>query len=254
MVEFVLYLYIFIVGLVIGSFLNVVIWRTPRGASVARGRSMCPACGHTLRAADLVPVASWICLRGRCRYCGVPIAARYPLVELLGGALALLCALRFGFTWATPAYFAFLCALVCLSFIDADTMEFPGVLLWALAALAVGCAFADPAESWLSRGVGFLCVSAPMALLTLLIRDCFGGGDVKLIAVCGFVLGWRRTLLAAFLAILLGGIYGAALLLMKQKKRTDHFAFGPFIALGAAAALFYGDEMIAAYLGWFGLA
>ncbi|MEA5051014.1 MAG: prepilin peptidase [Oscillospiraceae bacterium] len=253
MAEIVLYLYIFIVGAVIGSFLNVVIWRVPRGLSVAKGRSMCPSCGHTLRAADLVPVFSWLFLRGKCRYCGAPISPRYAAVELLGGGLALLCALRFGLTPAALAYFAFLCVLVCLSFIDADTMEFPGVLLWTLAGLAAACALADPAETLLSRGIGFLCVSAPMFLLTLLIPDCFGGGDVKLIAVCGFVLGWRRTLLCAFIAVVLGGIYGAALLLRRKKGRQDRFAFGPFIGVGAAAALLWGNEIIAAYLGAFGI-
>ncbi len=248
-----LYIYISIVGTVLGSFLNVVTYRVPRGVGVAKGRSFCPACGHTLRAADLVPVFSWLFLRARCRYCGARISPPYPAVELLGGALALLCFARFGLSPAALANFAFICVLICLSFIDADTMEFPGVLLWVLAALALACAFADPREDMLSRVIGFFIISAPMYLLTRAIKDCFGGGDVKLIAVCGFVLGWRRALVCAFIAVLFGGIYGAALLLGKKKGRGDRFAFGPFIGAGAAAALLYGGGIIGLYLGLFGI-
>ncbi len=245
------YLYIFLVGSVIGSFLNVVIYRVPRGISVAKGRSFCPTCGHTLGTADLVPFFSWLFLGRHCRYCGAPISARYPLVELLGGVAAVLCCLTDGFTWSALTAFAILSVIVCISFIDCDTMEIGNGMLLLLAAFSLVSALLDPSPGWLPRAIGFFAVSLPMFLLTLLIPDCFGGGDIKLMAVCGFWLGWKLALVAMFAAILTGGLWGIWLLASKNASRKSHFAFGPFLGFGVGAAYFWGDAVLRFYLNFF---
>lgn len=248
---FLLYAYIFVVGSCIGSFLNVVIYRLPKGISIAKGRSFCPNCKHSLGALDLVPFFSWIFLGGKCRYCKSPISIRYFFVEALGGVFAVISALRFGLSWGCLFAFAFFSVIICISFIDIDTLEIPnGLLLW-LVAPAVFFAFSDQSVSLAARAVGFIAISLPMFLLTIAIPDCFGGGDIKLIAVCGFLLGWKNAVLAAFIAIVSGGIYGALLLATKNATGKSRFAFGPFLCIGAAAAFLFGDKIIAFYMTFF---
>ena len=246
-----LYVYVFLAGSVLGSFLNVVIYRAPRGLSFAKGRSFCPARGHTLSAADLVPFFSWLFLGRRCRYCGAPISARYPLVELLGGVLAVLCCLHDGFTWRALAAFAVFAVILCISFIDCDTMEIGDGFLLLLAALVLAGSLLAPETGWWTRAIGFFAISLPMFLLTLLIPDCFGGGDIKFIAVCGFWLGWKLALVAMFAAILAGGLWGIWLLASKNASRKSHFAFGPFLGAGVAAAYLWGDAVLRFYLNFF---
>lgn len=248
-----LYLYCFVVGLCMGSFCNVLIYRVPRGLGIARGRSFCPACAHALAAKDLVPLFSWLFLRGKCRYCGAKIPARYPLVELLGGALAIAAPLVFG--WRLSAAVAFLagCILMTIAFIDADTQEIPDALVIALAVVAV-CAsiFTRDVPIW-QRVIGIFVVSLPMLLLNLIKPTSFGGGDIKLCAASGFLLGWQNMLAGGFLALLGGGAWGVYLLASKKKGRREHFAFGPFLAAGIYIALLLGDRLIAWYLQLFGI-
>ena len=251
--ELILYLYIFVCGCCIGSFLNVLAYRIPRRINIAKGRSFCPACGHTLAARDLVPLASWLCLRGRCRYCGARIARRYPLVELIGGLLAVEGPLVFG--WTLSALISFLagCLLLTISLIDADTQEMPDSLTLALALVAAASAILTKDVPILSRVIGLFCVSVPMVLLNLVKPTSFGGGDVKLTAAAGFLLGWQNMLVAAFLALLSGGGYGVWLLLKKRKRGQDHFAFGPFLGAGIYLSLLFGGELLSAYLNLFGI-
>ncbi|MEG0750813.1 MAG: prepilin peptidase [Oscillospiraceae bacterium] len=244
------FIYVFVVGTVVGSFLNVVIYRVPRGLSVASGRSMCPSCGHVLGAIDLIPILGWIFLKGRCRYCKSGISPRYPLVELLGGIAALACFAKHGFSCRSLFSFLFLSVIIAITFIDIDTLEIPNGLILSLGVFAVALSFCG-GVSLLSRVVGFLAVSVPMFVLALVIPDSFGGGDIKLVAVCGFALGWRFQLLAAFLAIVLGGAYGVYLLKSRKKGRKEHFAFGPFLSLGAAISMLAGDVIVPWYLGFF---
>ncbi len=244
--------YIFIVGLCVGSFMNVVAYRLPRGQSVVKGRSACPKCAHKLAAADLIPVVSRLFLRGRCRYCGAHISVRYTLVELLYGVLAAVSVWRYSLGWQALCAFAVLSLLAAIALCDADTMEIPDQLTLALALAAVTSAFAFGAPSLLSRVIGTLAVSLPLWLLTsFAVKDSFGGGDIKLFAVCGFLLGWQRLLVAAFIAIVAAGAYGCWLLATKRGSRGTRFAFGPFIAAGAAIALLCGDELISFYLQLF---
>jgi len=259
LLELLLGLIRFLLGAALFSFMNVVAWRLPRGMDPLKGRSVCPQCGHTLGAPDLVPVFSWLFLRGRCRHCGAYIPARYLLVELLGGVLALGCTWRYGAAYALPgglfgmSWAALLALAVCgillsVSLIDAETQTIPDRLNLALAVCGAVSVLLSPAD-WLPHVIGALCVSVPMFLLCLVIDGAFGGGDIKLMAGAGFFLGARLTVVAAFLGILLGGGFGALLLAAKKADRKTRFAFGPFLCIGIAAAMFFGERLADWYIG-----
>lgn len=238
-------------GACVFSFLNVIIYRLPRQKSFVRGRSFCPACGHTLKAADLVPVFSYLFLRGKCRYCGQKIGPRDTLVELGGGLLALLCAWLYRDAPAAGVtVFAFFCVLTVVAFIDADTMEIPDGCHIAILLLAVVSYFTMPGTSLLSRLIGMVCISVPMLLLALLISGAFGGGDIKLMAACGAFLGWRLVLVSALLGLLFGGLWGIYLLAAKKKGRKEQFAFGPFLCVGMLLGILFGETLIDWYMGF----
>ncbi len=249
----------FMLGAALFSFFNVVAWRVPRGKPVFAGRSACPACGAALSGWELAPVFGWLALRGRCRHCGAPIAPRYLAVELLGGALALGCRARFGadlagpfgLRWAALLALVFLGLLTAVALADAETQRIPNRLSAAAAACALPAVWLMPEITLPERAIGAVCISVPMALLCLAVPGGFGGGDIKLMAAAGLFLGWKLTLLAAFLAILAGGGYGAWLLLTKKSGPRDHFAFGPFLCGGMAAALFFGGPMLQWYFQFF---
>ncbi len=241
----------FLLGCCIFSFLNVVIYRLPKKMDFVTGRSACPFCGHALGAPDMVPVLGWVFLGGKCRYCKAGISVRYPLVELAGGIAAVLCSYHFGINPRAIIAFLFLCVLTVVSFVDMDTMEIPFSLVIAAALMGVLSVLFFPEISFVERVIGIFCVSVPLYLLTVAVPGAFGGGDIKLMAACGIFLGWKLNLLALFLGVMGGGIYGFWLLAAKRKKRTDHFAFGPFLCLGMAAALFWGEKILDWYLGFF---
>lgn len=246
-------IYVFVVGLCFGSFLNVVIWRTPQGLSFAKGRSFCPHCHHTLVWYDLIPLVSWLILRGKCRSCKEPISIRYPLIECASGVLALWCFSHYGFTWDTILVFIIALLLLAVAMIDLDTMLIPnGLLLTMLIPIIILCML-HPEVVFLDRFIGCFSIALPMYILTLLIPNCFGGGDIKLLAVCGIVLGWKLSILAIFIAILLGGFYACYLLISKKAQKSSHIAFGPYICVGVFISLLYGIDLITAYFSFFGL-
>lgn len=243
-----------ILGASLGSFLNCAAWRIARGESFLRGRSRCPDCAHTLGAAELVPVLSWLFLRGRCRWCGKKISVRYPLTELLFAALTLACFERFGITAAAARNLVFLACLFCLSLVDLDAMIIPdgclivSALIWALAAPFCGVTWGGALRA---LGAGLTYGGAVLALSLvmdrLLGKESLGGGDVKLLAVCGLYLGFAGTLFALMLACVLG-----LLLALAMKKRAGQaFPFGPALAAAAAVMLLFGDGVTAWYLGLF---
>lgn len=244
---------IFMAGASVFSFINVVAWRIPEKMDFIKGRSQCPKCGHTLKAADLIPVLSYIGLGGRCRYCRAPIKPRYLAVELLGGALALFCG---WFYLNAPAKavsaFAFLTVLTGICLIDMATMEIPDGFVIALCLVGLLSIFCYPEIGILSRAIGFVAVSVPLLIITLIIPNAFGGGDIKMMAACGIFLGVKLNLLALFFAVITGGIYGIWLLASKKADRKTQFAFGPFLAFGAALSLFAGDVLFNWYTGLLG--
>lgn len=248
---FVLYSFFFIVGSVIGSFLNVLIYRIPRKINPCKGRSFCPSCNHQLKAIDLVPVFSWLFLGRKCRYCKNVISYRYPLVEMLGGILALLSIVVLGFSLEAVIFFVTSCILLTVAYIDWDTMEIPDGLILSLLVPGVCAVFLIPDISIISRLIGLFVISVPMFIMNLIISDSFGGGDIKLCFFAGFLLGWQNMIVAAFIALVLGGIYGIYLLLTKKKGKKDHFAFGPFLSIGLIISLLCGKSLINSYLSLF---
>lgn len=246
------YLFAFAFGASVFSFGNVLAYRIPNRLDFVRGRSFCPKCAHPLSAADLVPILGFVFLRGKCRYCGERISPRYPLVEAFGGCLAVLSALVFGF--AAPALTSFFASffLTVIALIDHDTMEIPDGLVIAIAATAVLSYFVSPdGPDIVSRLIGVFAVSVPLLLLNLLVPESFGGGDIKVVAAAGFLLGWRALLVGMFLALVGGGLYGVALLARRKAGRRDHFAFGPFLSAGLIAAIYFGRTVFGAYLSLF---
>lgn len=241
--------YVWLLGACAFSFLNVVIYRVPRGMSFVKGYSHCPACGHRLRGRDMVPVVSFLLLRGRCRYCKAKVSSRDTWIELGGGVLALLCAYKIGYNLAAVTVFAFLGMLTVVAFVDIDTMEIPNGFNIALFVIGVISMVTMPGLTLLERLLGMASVSVPLLLITLAVPGAFGGGDIKLMEACGLLLGWKQSLVALFLAILTGGLYGIYLLITGRKGRKDHFAFGPFLCLGMLIAIFWGKELLTWYLG-----
>lgn len=240
----------FALGACIFSFLEVVVWRLPRHESVVKGRSHCPVCGRTLTAAELVPCVSYLMQKGKCRGCGSKIPARDFWVEVLGGACACLSAARFGGESVQAAMaFAVLGILAVVALMDMDTLEiydrFPA-LLFACGVLGLAV---FPETGLKSRIFGLLIISLPMLLLALIVPGGFGGGDIKLMAGAGFFLGFKATIVAGFIGILLGGGFGALLLALKKANRKSQFAFGPFLCIGIALALFFGDSIADWYMG-----
>lgn len=252
-IYFIIYLFIFIFGICIGSFLNVVIYRTPKGISIAKGRSYCPKCNNQLKNYDLVPIFSYLVLKGKCRFCSNKISIRYPIVELFTGIIFIICFMCFGFNLEAVIASGVSCILITISLIDFDTMEIPNGLIIALIPFIIISLFVFDINI-ISRLIGFFVISLPMYVLTLFIKDSFGGGDIKLIAVCGFLLGFKCTLLAMFIAILLGGTLGIYLMVSKKANKGSHIPFGPYICVGVFISFLYGNNIIDWYLKLFNLA
>jgi leader peptidase (prepilin peptidase)/N-methyltransferase len=232
----------FLFGLVVGSFLNVCIWRLPREESIVRPGSHCPACGAALGARDLVPVLSWLVLRGKCRFCGAKISPRYPAVELLTGALFVWCFLRFGLSSQLAPALIFSAFLVAITFIDLDHQIILDGMLALLATAGLGLGL------WLGQ-LGFVDMltgagvgGGLLLALAVISGGGMGGGDVKFAAALGFWLGWPGILLCLLISFVAGGVISLLLLLTKLRGRKDFIPFGPFIAIGAWVTLRMGGK------------
>jgi len=238
----------FILGAVIGSFLNVCIYRIPAGESVVTPRSRCPHCLTTIRWYHNLPVLSWILLKGRCAYCGAPFSIRYPLVEALTGALFALFLFRFGFHPATPVAWLLVAALVTISMIDLDHQIIPDVI--SLPGIPVGflCAFLLPWVSWQSSLLGILLGGGTLLAIALgyewlTKQEGMGLGDVKLLAMLGGFLGAPAILPIIFLASIMGTLVGVPLMLITRAGRKLAIPFGPFLAGAALIYLFFVDRV-----------
>ncbi|HSB73853.1 MAG TPA: A24 family peptidase [Candidatus Methylomirabilis sp.] len=240
-------------GLIIGSFLNVVIHRLPKEESLVTPRSRCPACQTPIRPWDNIPLLSFALLRGRCRVCKEPISWRYPLVEALTGVLFVLTVTRFGVTLESVFLLIFLSSLVAVTFIDLDhqvipnAITLPGIPLGLLAGVFVGM------PPVLDRLVGALAGAGFLYLVlfyggVVYGQEAMGEGDLNLIALIGAFLGWRAVVITILAACLVGSVVGIGLILSRRLGRRQHIPFGPFLALGAVIALFWGDDLIRWYL------
>lgn len=246
------YLYCFVFGCCIASFMNVVVYRLPRGISIAKGRSFCGSCHHMLHAIDLIPILSYVFLKGRCRYCHAKISIRHPLIELAGGLLAVLSFAHYGFSLMTPLVFSLAMVLMAITLIDIDTMTIPDQLNIAVGVIAIISLFVY-SMPLASRILGAVVYSGGMIGINFLKEESFGGGDIKLCIPLGFMLGIVNMTVGMFLAILVAGIYAIILLLTHNTKLQSHMAFGPFICGGCLIGLLYGGQLATSYLRLFGL-
>ena len=185
---------------------------------------------------------------GRCRDCKTRISPRYPVIEAAGAVFAVICLWFFGLALLALLAFGVIMVLLAIATIDFNTSEIPDSLIIALVPFAIASIWLLPDVSIFSHAIGLVAISLPMLLLTLIVPGAFGGGDIKLIAVCGFLLGWQLTLLAFFIALMLGGGTAIYLLASGKRKRGQHMVFGPAICAGTIIALFYGKDIIAWYL------
>ena len=239
-------------GVVTGSAMSALAWRLPRGQSWLSGRSGCPTCGVTLRPADLVPLLSFLAARGRCRHCGTPIGWRYPLTELLCGAWAVLVFLKVGLVLALPflALWGFL--MVALMWIDLDfqllpdALTLPGTLI-ALAAVLPRPGGARHALLGVLVGSGLLVLLA-WGYLRVRHHEGLGGGDIKLAAMFGAVLGWKLTLTTLFLAALGGTMWGGVLMARRTGGGQTALPFGTLLCPAAMLVFLWGEDLLRAYL------
>ncbi|GGK86536.1 prepilin peptidase [Mangrovihabitans endophyticus] len=234
-----------VLGLVVGSFLNVVIHRVPRGESLVAPGSHCPHCGVAVRARHNVPVLGWLLLRGRCADCAAPISARYPLVEAVTAALFVAVTARFGLSWELPAYLYLAAIAVALAAIDLDVLRLPDRIV--LPSYGVAAALLLPAavagHDWSAPLRALAAAAALYAFYWVLavLPKGMGGGDVKLAPLLGFYLGWLGwswVAVGAFAAFLLGGAVGMVLLAARLATRKSRIPFGPYMLGGAFLAVF----------------
>lgn len=242
-------------GLIVGSFLNVVIYRVPARISIVRPGSACPACATPIAARDNVPVLSWLVLRGRCRRCAAPISARYPLVELGTGVLFAVLALRFGAGWTLPAELLLGAGLLALAVIDAERLLLPRTIVYTTLGLvgAVLLAAAAATGDWGRLGTAAACGAGWFAVFFAVnfARPAWlGFGDVRLAFLLGLALGWVGPwypLIGFMAANLAGALVGVGLIAAGRAKMTSRLPYGVFLAVGAVLALLIGPGVISGY-------
>ena len=276
------YVFVFILGGIVGSFLNVVIHRVPNEQSIVFPSSTCPHCKNSIKPYDNIPILSWLILRGKCRACSAPISIRYPAVELLTAVTFFLVYWRTDLTPILPVYLAFAAAMIALIFIDAEHMILPNVITYPLLVLALAVRIVFPLvfaqnffsdtlhwpatylagqPAWLvslfGAIVGALAGGGSLWLVGVIWKrlrgvDAMGLGDVKMMLGVGALLGWRLAFLAIFLGAFSGAIIGLAIVTkQKDKDLQAQIPFGIFLGTGSILALLFGEQLVAWYLGMF---
>ncbi len=255
------YIIVLLLGLFIGSFANVCIWRMPRGESIVFPSSKCPKCNTPIKPWHNIPVLGYIMLLGKCRSCGGKISLRYPFVEALNAALYVLVFFRFGIGLHLPVYMVFITAMIVITFIDIDhqiipdKITLPGIVV---ALVAGSLVLPDPfmrsqALGWkgalIGAAVGFGGFLAIAELsIRLLKKEGMGGGDIKLMALVGAALGWKGVLLTTFAGSFSGAVIGSLLIAFKGRgEGGTMMPFGPFLAMGSVLTLFLGQEIFQWY-------
>lgn len=255
------YFFSFLFGAVVGSFLNVCIYRVPTGRSIVYPNSHCPLCGASIKPYDNIPILSFLLLRGKCRACHQPISIRYPIVELLNALLFLLIFYTFGFGIHAFIYAAFASALVVISFIDLDhqiipdIISYPGIAIGLLLPIAFHYAkmgylwYPTVLDALIGAAIGFF----PLYFFALIYfaitkKEGLGLGDAKLLAWIGAFLGWKSVLLTILLGSVLGSIISLILIFKYKKSRKTLIPFGPFLSFGALTTLLFGEQIITGWL------
>jgi len=255
-VELLLLAFVGLFGLVVGSFLNVVIWRVPRGESIVNPPSHCPGCDRPVRPRDNVPVLSWLLLRGRCRDCSEPISRRYPLVELGTAAVFVVVGVRIGPHADLPAFLYLGAIGVALALIDLDVKRLPNAIVlpsYGVAAILLGAAAIaqHDAGAYVRAVLGMVALFGFYFLLVFIYPAGMGFGDVKLAGVLGIYLGWlgwAEVITGGFLGFLFGGVVGVGLMMLRRAGRKSQIPFGPFMLAGALVAILAGGALADLYL------
>ncbi|MPW25123.1 prepilin peptidase [Alkalibaculum sp. M08DMB] len=242
-------LFMFVLGIVVGSFLNVVIYRVPMKESIVLPPSHCQTCNSRLKPQDLIPIVSWIILKGRCRYCGTSVSYRYAFVEFIVGVLFVFTYIQVGIGSELIRFLLITSLLIPIIFIDIDHFIIPdqlnifGLILFIILNLVFSFI------PWLDAVLGATVGMVPLLVLVLLTRgNGMGLGDVKLMAMLGLFLGWELALLSLFLSFILGGFLGVVLLITKVKGRKEPMPFGPWIAIATLISMHWGDSIIKWYI------
>ncbi|MGG1514940.1 prepilin peptidase [Paenibacillus oryzisoli] len=245
--------YVFILGLVLGSFYNVVALRVPAKQSIVKPPSACPSCGTQLKTKDLVPVFSYLFSRGKCRHCQSKVSILYPIGELVTGLLFLWVYATYSISSETIVGLTLVSLLVIITISDLKFMRIPNqVLLFFLPIVILLRFFVPGNQVWWSYALGAVLGCGIIVLIALVTRGGMGMGDAKLLFVCGIVLGWSHILIAFVLACLLGSLLGGVLLLSGMIKRKQPIPFGPYLAVGVLIAYGYGSDLIQVYLNLLG--
>jgi leader peptidase (prepilin peptidase) / N-methyltransferase len=278
-----LLLFTTLLGLTVGSFLNVVIHRMPkmmenqwhRDCNELKGiaqedtqetepytlslpASHCPNCQHKIRPWENIPILSWLFLKGRCSHCHTPISLRYPLIEAATGLFSFAIALHFGFSWATLAALFLTWSLIVLSMIDFDVQYLPDNItlpfLWLGMLFSLGSVFSDPRSAIIGAAAGYLSLWSVYQLFKRLTgKEGMGYGDFKLLAMLGAWLGWQYLPQIIMLSALVGAIVGILLIVVRGRDRNIPIPFGPYLAAAGWISLMWGDQINQAYLHWSGL-
>ncbi|AUI38330.1 MULTISPECIES: prepilin peptidase [Geobacillus] len=244
-------LLLFLYSLLLASFFNVVGLRVPVGESIIRPRSHCPACGRTLSAMELIPVVSYVAQKGRCKGCGGRISPLYPLMELTTAALLTAAPMWIGWGGRLIVAWTLISLLAIIVVSDLRYMLIPDRVLLVFAGLFLMERLVIPFLPWVDMLIGAAVGFSLLWLIAVLSNGGMGGGDVKLFAVLGMVLGWKMVLLAFFLATLYGTIIGLIGMALGRVRRGKPMPFAPAIALGSLTALFFGDQLVDAYMDLF---
>jgi len=246
---------IFILGLIVGSFSNVCIYRIPRNESIIYPASHCPKCRSKIKPVDNIPLLSYILLKGRCRNCKSKISIQYPIVELLTGLTYLIIYLIYGLSIQSLIYIILSSALIIIAFIDLNEQIVPDVI--SLPGIVIGfiISFFVPYISFINSALGVVVGGGIILIIGLggsviFKKEAMGGGDIKLAAMIGAFLGWRYIIISLFLGFFLGALAGIFLILSKIKSREDVVPFGPFIVLGSMITLLWGEKIITWYIGF----
>ncbi|UCD93900.1 MAG: prepilin peptidase [Candidatus Zixiibacteriota bacterium] len=248
------YIWIFCVGLVIGSFLNVLIYRIPRKLSFGFNRSFCPSCKEKIKFYDNIPVVSYIILKGKCRNCKAGISFRYPLVELLNGLIYAFLLHNFGPSMEFIVFCFLSSVLITIFFIDLDFQIIPDLLTMPGMAVGLGVSLLPGGIGIVSSLIGLAVGGGVLYLIALggdwlFKKESMGGGDIKMAAMLGAFLGWQKVVFIFFAAAVIGLMISLVIMLFSKKLRVSRVVpFGPFLALGAFAAIVYGDSVIAYYI------
>ncbi|HEU4686461.1 MAG TPA: A24 family peptidase [Nitrospira sp.] len=250
--EWMLYAVVGLFGALIGSFLNVCIYRLPRQESIVWPGSHCPVCEKPIKAYDNIPLLSYAWLRGACRWCHAPISVRYPVVEAMNAAGYVTILWFFGIEWSAALYAFFFSALLVVAGTDLSHKIIPNTI--TLPGVAVGLAGAASVLpiGWLNAVLGVLIGGGILWILAwaspyLFGKEGMGGGDIKLLAMIGAFLGWKSALLTILIGSLTGSIIGIVLIGLGVIKRDEYIPFGPFLVLGAVVAMFFAQPLLEWY-------